>query len=114
MKLSNWIDAHVRVFEFFGEVPRVTILDNTKTAVKIPDLVDPQLNKSYTEMAMHYGTTLVPARPGKPRDKVADENTVGYTSQRIIAALRNHQFFSLFEINGAVKAELNKLINKPF
>lgn len=80
----------------------------------MPDLVDPQLNKSYTEMATHYGTTLVPARPGKPKDKAADENMVGNVSRQIIAALRNHQFFSLFEINKAVKAELNKFITRPF
>ncbi|HWQ30625.1 MAG TPA: IS21 family transposase [Negativicutes bacterium] len=114
MKLPNWIDAHVRAFEYYGGVPRITIPDNTKTAVKMPDLVDPQLNKSYSEMAAHYGTTLVPARPGKPRDKAADENMVGNISRRIIAALRNYQFFSLSEINKAVKAELSKFVSKPF
>jgi len=114
MKLPNWIDAHVRAFEYYGGVPRITIPDNTKTAVKMPDLVDPQLNKSYTEMAAHYGTTLVPARPGKPKDKAADENMVGNISRRIIAALRNHQFFSLLEINKALRTELNKFINRPF
>ena len=114
MKLPNWIDAHVRSYEHFGGVPRVTIPDNTKTAVKTPDLVDPQLNTSYTEMARHYGTTLVPARPRKPKDKAADENMVGNISRRIIAALRNHQFFSIFEINQAIKDELNKFINRPF
>ena len=114
MKLPNWIDAHVRSFEHFGGVPRVTIPDNTKTAVKTPDLVDPQLNTSYTEMARHYGTTLVPARAGKPKDKAADENMVGNISRRIIAALRNCQFFSLFEINQAIKTELNRFINRSF
>ena len=114
MKLPNWIDAHIRAFEYYGGVPRITIPDNTKTAVKMPDLVDPQLNKSYTEMAAHYGTTLIPARPKKPKDKAADENMVGNISRRIIAALRNHQFFSLIEINKAVRTELNKFINRPF
>ncbi|MBK5653844.1 MAG: IS21 family transposase, partial [Rhizobium sp.] len=114
MKLPSWIDAHVRAFEHYGGVPRVTIPDNTKTAVKTPDLVDPQLNTSCTEMARHYGTTLVPARPRKPKDKAADENMVGNVSRLIIAALRNQQFFSLFEINHALKTELNKFINRPF
>lgn len=114
MKLPNWIDAHVRSFEHYGGVPRVTIPDNTKTAVKTPDLVDPQLNTSYTELARHYGTTLVPARPRKPKDKAADENMVGNISRRIIAALRNYQFFSIFEINQAIKTELHKFINRPF
>lgn len=113
-KLANWIDAHVRAYEYFGGVPKVTIPDNTKTAVITPDLVDPVLNKSYNEMARHYRTTLVPARAGKPKDKAADENMVGHVSRRIIAALRNRQFFSLYEINQAIKEELVKLINRPF
>jgi transposase len=114
MKLPSWIDAHVRAFEHFGGVPRITIPDNTKTAVKAPDLVDPLLNTSYTEMARHYGTTLVPARPGKPKDKAADENMVGNVSRHIIAALRNHKFFGLYEVNKAIKNELNRFINRPF
>ena len=113
-KLSNWLDAHVKAYEYFGGVPKVTIPDNTKTAVITPDLVDPVLNKSYNEMARHYRTTLVPARAGKPKDKAADENMVGNVSRRIIAALRNRQFFSLYEINQAIKEALVKLIDRPF
>ena len=114
MKQPNWIDAHVRALEHYGGVPRVIIPDNTKTAVKTPDLVDPLLNASYTEMARHYGTALVPARPRKPKDKAADENMVGNVSRRIIAALRNRRFFSVLEINQAIAIELDKLINRPF
>jgi len=114
MKLPNWIDAHVKAYEYFGGVPKVTIPDNTKTAVITPDRVDPVLNKSYNEMARHYRTTLVPARAARPKDKAADENMVGNVSRRILAALRNRQFFSLYEINQAIKEELLKLIDRPF
>ena len=113
-RLPNWIDAHVRAFEYYGGVSKVTISDNTKTAVITPDLVDPVLNRSYHEMARHYGTTLIPARPYKAKDKAADENMVGIVSRRIIAALRNRQFFSLQEINEAIREELIKLVNRPF
>ena len=113
-KIANWIDAHVRAYEYFGGVPKITIPDNTKTAVIKPDGVDPLLNKSYHEMARHYRTTIIPARAGKPKDKAADENMVGNVSRRIIAALRNRQFFSLHEINQAIAGELEKLINRPF
>ncbi|KAF1084969.1 hypothetical protein SPSYN_01105 [Sporotomaculum syntrophicum] len=61
-KLFNWLDAHERAYEYFGGVPKVTIPDNTKTAVTTPDLFDPVLNKSYSEMARCYGITIVPAR----------------------------------------------------
>jgi len=66
--LSNWIDAHVSAYEYYGGVPKVTIPDNTKTAVITPDLVAPVINKSYNEMASYYGTTIVPARSYKPKD----------------------------------------------
>ena len=82
-QMANWIDAHVRAYEYFGGVPKVTIPDNTKTAVVKPDLVDPILNKSYQEMARYYRTTIIPARPRKPKDKAADENMVGNVSRRI-------------------------------
>lgn len=114
MKTPNWIDAHVRAYAYFGGVPKFTISDNTKTAVLKPDRIDPLINKSYCEMATHYGTTLLPARSRKPKDKAADENMVGNVSRRIIAALRNRQFFSLDEINRAVYEELEKFINRPF
>lgn len=114
MKLPSWIDAHIKAYEFYGGVAKVTIPDNAKTAVKMPDLVDPLLNASYNEMAAHYGTTLVPTRTAKPKDKAADENTVKNISQRIIAALRNHRFFSVYDINEAIKIELKKLIERPF
>ncbi len=114
MKTPNWIDAHVRAYEYFGGVPKITISDNTKTAVIKPDRIDPVLNKSYNEMAKHYRTTLLPARSAKPKDKAADENMVLNVSRRIIAALRNRQFFSIYEINQAISEELIKLVNRPF
>lgn len=114
MKMPNWIDAHVRTYTYFGGVPKITIPDNTKTAVSKSDPVDPLLNKSYHEMARHYRTTIIPARAGKPKDKAADENMVGNVSRRIIAALRNRQFFSLYEINQAISEELEKFIHRPF
>jgi len=113
-KMPNWIDAHVRAYEYFGGVPKITIPDNTKTAVIKTDLVDPVLNKSYHEMARHYRTTIIAARPGKPKDKAADENMVGNVSRRIIAALRNRQFFSIYEINQAINEYLLKFVNRPF
>lgn len=114
MKTPNWIDAHVQAYAFFGGVPRITIPDNTRTAVTKSDLVDPVLNRSFYEMARYYGTTVIPARTYKPKDKAADENMVGNVSRRIIAALRNRQFFSLHEINQAISEHLEKLIDRPF
>ncbi|MEA2015333.1 MAG: IS21 family transposase [Actinomycetota bacterium] len=113
-KLSNWIDAHVRAFEYFGGVPLVTIPDNTKTAVITPDVTEPVLNRSYSDMANHYSTAIVPARSGRPKDKAADENMVGNVLRRILAPIRNVKFFSVYEINQAIAAELSKFVRRPF
>ena len=67
-KTPSWIDAHIRMFSFFGGTPRILVPDCTKTAVTTPDLFDPVITKTYQEMAAHYGITIIPARPRRPRD----------------------------------------------
>jgi len=113
-KTPSWIDAHVRMFRFFGGMPRILTPDCTKTAVTTPDLFDPVITKTYQDMAAHYDITIIPARPRKPRDKNYIENTVGNVSRRIIAAIRNDHFTSIAEINVAVEQKLKEFINEPF
>ena len=114
MKSESWIDAHIRAFEYYAGVPRVLIPDNTKTAICKTDKYNPVLNKSYYEMASHYGITVLPARPNRPKDKASVENTVGNISRKILAALRSRKFFSISEINKALSEELAKFTLKPF
>jgi hypothetical protein len=59
----------VRAFEAIGGVPELVVPDNAKTAVVRVSFYDPQVNRTYAEMAAHYGTAILPARPRKPRDK---------------------------------------------
>ncbi len=66
--LEDWIAAHVRMFAFLGGVPKVAVPQNLKSAVFKADRHDPGLNRSYAEMAGHYGTAILPARPYKPRE----------------------------------------------
>jgi transposase len=114
MQTPNWIDAHVRALEYFGGVPRVWIPDNTKTAVTTPDKFDPVLNKTYYEMAAHYRATVLPARSYRPTDKNLVENSVGNVSRKILASMRDMQFFSVVEINEVIATKLEELNNKPF
>ena len=72
------------------------------------------LNRSYQEMAQHYGTVVIPARPGKPKDKASVESAVGFVETWILAALRNRKFFSFDELNQAIKEKLHELNRKPF
>ena len=64
--------AHTRMFSYLGGVPQAMVPDNLKSAVIKPDHHDPGLNRTYAEMVEHYGTTILPARPYKPRDKSLD------------------------------------------
>ena len=67
--LSNWIDCHVRAFEFFQGVTRLLVPDNPRTGVTRACRYEPDLNRTYHEMAQHYSIAVLPARPYKPRDK---------------------------------------------
>ncbi|HZL37786.1 MAG TPA: IS21 family transposase, partial [Tepidisphaeraceae bacterium] len=71
--LADWIGAHTRAFEAIGGVTRLLVPDNTRTAVIKACLYEPQVNRTYTEMAAHYGTGVLPARPRRPRDKAKVE-----------------------------------------
>ena len=88
--------------------------DNLKTGVDKPSRPEPKINKTYHEMAEHYGTAVIPARVRRPKDKPNAEGAVGVISTWIIASLRHQQFFSLQELNGAIREKLAEFNEKPF
>ncbi len=110
----DWIASHIRAFEFVQGCPVVLVPDNLKSAVTQPHRYDPDLNRSYAEMAGYYGVAIVPARVRKPKDKAKAENGVQRVEQWILARLRNHQFFSLSELNAQIRRLLVELNDKPF
>ena len=115
MKQKSWISAHVHMYEFFGGVSKILIPDNCKTAVLHTGSWDEQrINQSYQELAEHYGTAIIPARVRTPKDKPNAEGIVGNISTWIIAALRNEQFFSLYELNKAIRQRLILFNQRPF
>jgi transposase len=75
---------------------------------------EPDLNRTYHEMALHYGVAIMPARPRKPRDKAKVENAVLIAERWIIAALRHRKFHALAELNEAISELLEKLNHRPF
>ncbi len=113
-KLSDFITSHVNAFRFFEGVPALVIPDNLKSAVNKPCLYDPEINRSYHEMALHYDTVILPARVRKPQDKAKAEVGVQIVQRWILAVLRNRQFFSLEDLNREIKNLLEKLNQKPF
>lgn len=107
--LPDWIGAHGRAFAFFGGVPRQVVSDNLKSGVIKACFHEPQVNRTYAEMAAHYGTAVIPARPRKPRDKAKVEVGVQVVERWILARLRNRRFFSLAELNAAIRQLLDQL-----
>ena len=96
MDSKNWIDCHINAFRYFDGVTRLLVPDNLKTGVDSNKKYEnPVLNKSYQEMADHYGTTVIPARIRSPKDKAAVEGTVHMITTSIMAHLRNRTFFLL-------------------
>ena len=112
--LANWIDCHVRAFEFIGGTTKLIVPDNPRTGVDRACRYEPDLNRTYSEMAEHYGTAIMPARPYKPRDKAKVENAVLLVERWILAALRHHRFVALGELNDAIAVLLERLNNRPF
>ena len=114
-KQQAWITAHVHMYEYFGGIPRILVPDNCKTAViHNSGWYNQQVNTVYHEMAEHYGTAIIPARVRKPKDKPNAEGSVGNISTWITAALRNEQFFSLSELNQAIREKLEEFNRRPF
>ena len=115
-KTKNWIRAHVHMYEYFGGVTTMLVPDNCTTAVNHSrsDWYTAQLNRTYGEMAEHYGTAVVPARVRHPKDKASVEGNVGKISSWITAALRDEEFFSLAELNEAIWDRLETFNARQF
>lgn len=113
--LPDWISSHVRAFSFFGGVRSMIVSDNLKSAVIQAYFHDPAINRIYGDMAAHYDTAVVPARPKKPKDKVKVETAVQLSERWILARLRNQTFFGLDELNAAIrplKDQLNAKVTR--
>jgi transposase len=85
-----------------------------KTQKRASNRYEPQLHSTYQAMAEHCGTAVIPARPKEPRDKAKVEGGVLIVERRILAALRDHRFFSVAELNDAIRTLIDKLNAQPF
>jgi transposase len=101
--LPEWIGAHVNAFAAIGGVPRAVVCDNLKAGVTATCRYEPGINRTYQDLATHYDTAILPTRPRKPRDKAKVEVAVLIIERYVLARLRNRRFFSLTELNGAIR-----------
>ncbi|MBC8209420.1 MAG: IS21 family transposase [Gammaproteobacteria bacterium] len=113
-KQVDWLKAHVRAFEFFGGVPEIVVPDNLKAAVRKTHRYEPDINPSYQQLAAHYQTVILPARPYKPKDKAKAEVAVQIVERWIMARLRHQTFFTLASLNQAIASLLEDLNQRPF
>jgi transposase len=112
-ELPNWINAHVRMFDFFGGAPAILVPDNLKAGVKHPCRYEPDLNPTYQDLAQHYGVAVLPTRVCKPRDKAKVEVGVQVVERWILARLRHRTFFGLADLNQALGDLLHELNRRP-
>jgi transposase len=112
-KSADWIGSHVRAFEYFGGVSAAVVPDQLKSGVTKACRYEPTLQRTYEEMARHYGTVILPARPARPQDKAKVEVGVQVVERWILARLRNQTFFSLESLNERIAELLEELDARP-
>ena len=113
--LPDWCSSHERAFKFIGGAPAQVISDNLKAGITKACFYEPAVNRTYADLAAHYDTAVVPARPYKPRDKAKVEVGVLLAERWIIAKLRDRTFFSLGELNAAIRecvVQLNARVSR--
>jgi transposase len=97
---------------FFSGSPEIWVPDNLKSGVTKPCRYEAGVNRTYQELAEHYGAVVIPARSGKPRDKAKVEANVLVAQRFILGALRDRTFFSIAEFNQAIREKLLELNNR--
>lgn len=105
----DWIGSHIRAFEYLGGVTALVTCDQLKSGVSTACRYDPEIQRTYEELAEHYGTAVMPARPGKPRDKAKVESGVLVAQRWILMRLRRQTFFTLDELNARIRELLEEL-----
>ena len=109
---KDFINSHVKAYEFFQGCPRVVVPDNLKSAVISNNKKGIVINESYAALARYYNMAVEPTRPYKPKDKAKAEQGVLGIQRWIIASLRYQRFFSVDELNDAISILLDKYNNK--
>jgi len=112
-KIESFIKGNIKALEYYGGTPECIVPDNLKSGIKKACYYDPEINRTFADMAAHYNVAVVPARVAKPKDKAKVENAVLQVQRRILAALRDRTFFSLYELNDAILEEVEKLNRRP-
>ena len=112
--LPDWIGSHVRAFEHLKGTTALLVPDNLKSGVTTACFYEPELNATYRDLATHYSTAVLPARPYRPKDKAKVEAGVLLVERWVLARLRNQRFFSLRELNRSIAELMTAFNTRPF
>lgn len=113
-RLEDWIGALVRALGFIGGVPQLIVPDNARALIADPDRYEPRASLTVQDLAHHYDTAVLPARPRRPQDKAKVEVAVQVVERWILARLRDHRFQTLVEVDGAIGDLLDSLNTRAF
>ena len=113
-QLPDWIGSHVRALDFFGGCTELWVPDNLRSGVSKASRYEPDINPTYQDLAEHYDVAVLPARARRPKDKAKVENGVLVVTRWVLARLRHQRFFSLNELNRALRTLLVDLNDRPF
>jgi len=111
--LASWVTAHVHMLDAFQGTPAIWVPDNLRSAVVRPDRYEPQINRTYEDLAHHYGAVVIPARIRHPQDKALAEIGVLLAERWVLAALRHRTFFDLVELNDAIRDRVRAINDRP-
>jgi transposase len=113
LRVADWVSGHVGALSYFEGVPEMTVPDQPKPVATVACKYEPVLQRTFAELGRHYGMAVVPARPGRARDKAKVEVGVQIAQRWILARLRNERFFSLQELNARIAELLEELNARP-
>lgn len=111
---EDWVGSIIKALSFIGGVPRLLVPDQPRALIANPDAYEPVTARLMQELTSHYSLPVLPARPGRPKDKAKVEVAVQIVERWILARLRHRRFFALDELNGAISALLVDLNARPF
>ena len=111
---ADWVRSLIDALEFFGGRPRLIVPDQPRALIAQPDRYEPGVGRLLEEFCDHYDVPVLPARPAHPRDKPKVENAVLVVERWVLARLRNRRFFSLVELNRAIRELMIDLNTRPF
>jgi transposase len=111
--LASWVGAHVRMLAYFQGSTAIWVPDNLKSGVTTAHAYEPGINRTYEELARHYGAVVIPARVARPKDKPKAEVSVQIAQRWVLAALRHRTFFTLADLNAAIRDRIDVVNARP-